>query len=219
MLSLIRFLAFGWIFAFVLAAAWLGVLVPVDPPGPTAPVTAPAPTEPESGMGGTPAGPGPDSVPTLAPRLDGAQPCPRIEPPLVLFGPNATFVGPEAQDEIAAFVLRLRSADCVADTVGTFCSPHDIEVSVAGHTDDSPSARPGGNPRLSFDRALGVALLLDETGLTVRSVEGYGAARPLPTPPAPAGGTATGPDGAQGGPGPVARRAELSLWCPRLLSG
>lgn len=148
----------------------------------------------------------PDGVSTRAPALpeaDTACPPYPIEP--VRFAANRSNPDHRGERALADSLARLEAGACVLDAAGIACSPREISIRLEGHTDDLPTARPGGNLRLSFDRALAVSALVIEGGFTVKSVEGMAATTPeSPTP---------GRESPAGGSRHEDRRVTISLWC------
>ncbi|MEM8925315.1 MAG: hypothetical protein AAGD35_17565 [Actinomycetota bacterium] len=214
-MAILRFLLFGWLFAIVLALAWLGALfdavegaAPAAPASTTAPSTAFAPSTAPGGIdaGSTPTGEvdarGQDRG--EGPTLPEACIRPVMEP--IRFADGSTILDASALRVLATLAAEIGDAGCVIDTVGLQCRPADVEVAATGHADAAPTGAVGGNARLSFERALAVAVVLLDRGITMRSVEGVGSAEPTVTEP---GGRleATG--------NPADRRVELAVWCPR----
>lgn len=193
----IRLLFFGWAFAIVMVAAWLGLLGSF-PTGRTTNSTAPPPAV---------APPAVVSPARLAPLDAGSCPSPRLME--VDFYDQTPVLRPESQVAIVAFTNDVRAAPCVADLTGTFCAGDEAAAVLHGRGD------PGGldaaeQYRLSFERALAVATVLLANDVTVGSVVGTGAEG---LEPHTEGTTGTGTDRDD----VVARRVDVGLRCPATL--
>lgn len=179
MAAVIRLFFLGWAFAIVLFIAWLGALFPDRSLLPSGPPTHNG--SPVSDRSALPHG-GPRSdrftrgAPAGAdnPASTFDQECRHQEPVPAEFFSQSAVLRPESQDELAAFSLRLRSMPCLADVTGNYCTPDQVAVTLAGHAEPVPSADATATQRLSFERALAVAVVLMANNVTVRSVEGFG---------------------------------------------
>lgn len=200
---MLRLVTMGWLFALAVAAAWIGVLAP-------APVTGPA----EGGTRGVDT-----SISETLARVSRRHDIPGSHPagapgsclPFLgigpTFGPNQ--VEPDAAGEavLMTTMATLIELGCLTDPSGRTCGGIQAEISVEGHSDETPSSRYGGNQQLSYDRARSVADWLTAAGFTIRSVDGLGTSQPAPAPD---------PDTRSA----VQRRADdrrvtLRAWCPR----
>lgn len=151
---LVRLLLFGWVFAIVLLAAWLGLLGPSPDPGTASPGPLPA-TERDEVTSSTEDG-------CRTHRLDD-----------VTFFDRTSVLRPESEAAIVDFAVDLRAVACVADVTGTYCSTPDASVMLHGHA-GAGGATIAEQYRLSFERALAVATVLMANDITVGSVIGTG---------------------------------------------
>jgi outer membrane protein OmpA-like peptidoglycan-associated protein len=201
-----RLVAASWLFVVVIVATWSGLLSTgeetlaegnpaIDEPAISRVLDAldaiGASTNPALGSGAAPT----------------AAPCPPFTDVGARFGADQVEVTPAGEQTLLALVTVLRAAPCLTDPLGTTCAGHEAEVEVTGHSDDAPTSRPGGNQRLSLERAWAVTRWLQAWGITVRTVGGSGSSQPT-TPSADDDRSADERRADD-------RRVTVTGWCPR----
>ncbi len=199
---MVRLIATGWLFALVMAAAWIGELAPALGP----PKTQDGDSDSLVMASKTLAQVGRRRGDTY--RMSGDDPgsCPPHQSEGPTFEPNQIDVASSGEDVLTMMTTELMRTNCLTDPTGRSCHGLQAEISVEGHSDDLPSSRRGGNQQLSYSRAQSVADWLSSAGFIIRSVDGVGSSQPAP---APSPDTRSAAERRHDD-----RRVSLQTWCP-----
>ncbi len=200
---MVRLLVVGWLFALVLAAAWMGELAPALGP----PVARDGASDAQVQISKTLARFGRRQGDAYPMSGDDPGSCPPHRSEGLTFEPNQMDVASNGEEVLMTMMTELMKTSCLTDPTGRSCHGLQAEISVEGHSDDLPSSRRGGNQQLSYSRAQSVANWLSSAGFIIRSVDGLGSSQPAPAP---------SPDSRSA----VERRRDdrrvsLRAWCPR----
>lgn len=109
---------------------------------------------------------------------DDEQPCRKLVFDGPTFASNGIVLSADGREALDRLLTTLTEQAC--DTDGRPCRHEDVLVNLVGHTDDQPTSVPGGNARLSKDRARAVAAVFVEYGFI--DVHAYGKADTEPAP-------------------------------------